>query len=233
MSPRSFILEFEKSFPNLPLDFNAFARKLRKVDIESTTDDAEAHEALLRTALIAVRAAEREIARQKSRINKLESLSVTDETTGLLNRRGFQREIARALSGARRRNKKGVLVVCDLDGFKAINDTYGHAAGDEVLMQISELLNEHVRKTDAIARLGGDEFAILMVDASTEKAAERAMQLSQIINSYVVNFQGQSIPVNASFGLTTIDPSVSASDLYKAADMAMYDHKRNKAVKTA
>lgn len=229
----SFIQEFEKSFPNLPLDFNSFAKRLSKVDLETAQDSAEAQQMLLRTALIAVRAAEREIARQKNRITKLESLSITDETSGLLNRRGFQREVARALSNARRKNKKGVLVICDLDGFKAINDTFGHAAGDEVLIQIAELLNENVRKTDSVARLGGDEFAILMMDTTEEKAAERAAQLNHLINSYSVRWQGNTIPVRASFGVTTIDPAASATDLYKAADLAMYAHKRDKHKKSA
>ncbi len=229
MSPSAFIQEFEKSFPNLPLDFNSFARKLEKVNLDLNEDSEAAREALLRTALIAVRAAEREIAKQKARINKLESLSMTDEATGLLNRRGFYKEVTRALSGARRRDKKGVLVICDMDGFKAINDTYGHAAGDEVLVQIAELLNQYVRKSDAVARLGGDEFAILMVDATEEKAAERARDLSTLINGYLVRWQGETIPVCASFGITTLDPSVEPAELYKAADMAMYEHKRQKA----
>ncbi len=233
MSPAAFIQEFEKTFPNLPLDFNSFARKLSRIEIDMEGEAKDTQEAILRTALIAVRAAEREIAKQKARINKLESLSSTCEATGLLNRRGFYKEVARALSGARRRNKKGVLVICDLDGFKSINDTYGHAAGDEVLVQVSELLMQHVRKSDAVARLGGDEFAILMVDASAEKAAERARQLSLIINGYLVRWQGETIPVTASFGLTTLDPTANASDLYKAADLAMYEHKRNKSKKSA
>lgn len=224
----SFIQDFEQNFPNLPLDFQSFAKKLKKVNLDESRDDAERNHILLRTALIAVRAAERELAKQRARINDLESMTMTDESTGLLNRRGFQREIRKALSGARRKGKKGILVICDLDGFKEINDTHGHIAGDQVLTEIAAILQENVRGTDSVARLGGDEFAILMMDACEERAEKRATELSAIINSHMAKIDGKEIPVKASFGIAALDSTASAADLYNAADKAMYEHKRGK-----
>lgn len=223
-----FIQEFERSFADLPLDFHSFAKRLRQVDSDLSASTEIEQKMLLRAALIAVQAAEREISRQKTRINKLESLSITDETTGLLNRRGFQREISRALAASKRGNTSGILVICDLDGFKAINDRYGHAAGDAVLAQIAELLHQHVRKSDAVGRMGGDEFAILMTDTTAELAAQRAHELEKIINSYLVRFNGETIPVRASFGLSVLHAQATASELYQTADSAMYAHKRTR-----
>src|SRR3546814_19486078 len=84
--------------------------------------------------------AEQTLALQRARIRYLESLSVTDEMTGLLNRRGFGLELSRALARARRQNESGLLVMCDLDNFKAINDTYGHPAGDALLRAVGQAL---------------------------------------------------------------------------------------------
>lgn len=224
------IQEFEKTLPLLKTDADGFAKRLKNIDWDGAEDRDQA---LLRAALMAVRSAEREIARQKARIQKLESLSMTDENTGLLNRRGFQRELTRALSAARRKSQKGILVICDLDGFKNINDTYGHAAGDAVIAQIAKLLQENVRESDSVARLGGDEFAILMIDTDEEKATKRAQELNQIVNNFVVGWNGNKIPARASFGVACIDPQVTASQLYHNADLAMYEHKRNNHIKTA
>ena len=229
----SFIQEFEQSFPNLPLDFQSFAKRLKKINLNEAREDSDRNQILLRTALIAVRAAEKELAAQRARIQDLESMTMTDESTGLLNRRGFQREIRKALSGARRKGKKGILVICDLDGFKEINDTYGHSAGDFVLSQIAGLLQGNVRGSDSVARMGGDEFAILMLDTTEERAETRAAELSKIINSFKTEWNGIPIPIKASFGIAPLDSTYSPNDLYNAADQAMYRHKRAKDKKRA
>ncbi len=224
----SFINEFDGNFSGISLDFSSFAKRLRKVNLSASSLATSDDQNLLRTALIAVRAAEQEIAEQKTRINQLENLAITDETTGLLNRRGFHREMSRALSSAKRKSKKGVLVICDLDGFKSVNDTHGHAAGDEVLVRVADLLNENVRLSDSVARLGGDEFAILMMDTSVSKAKERATELSRLVNSLIVEWQGQEIGVKASFGLVPLEADMTAAELYKQADAEMYQHKRQR-----
>lgn len=221
------IQESAQGLRNAPLDFQSFAKKMAQAERQSpkygnTQEDA------LRTALIALRDAENEIARQRARIHTLESLSITDEVTGLLNRRGFQREMSRALSGSQRRNTQGVLVVIDLDGFKNINDTLGHAAGDAVLLQVARLLHQHVRKTDSVARIGGDEFAILMLDATDALAMQRAHELQTIINSLRAEWDEHVIAVKASVGISALDPNMDLNSLYQAADLAMYQHKQRR-----
>ena len=116
-------------------------------------------------------AADRRVAELEARLAYLEDLVVTDELTGALNRRGFVMEFTRALDAARRGGPRGVVIVCDLDGFKTINDRLGHAVGDEVLRQVGRLLIRGVRRMDVTARLGGDEFALLLIGADLAAAA--------------------------------------------------------------
>jgi GGDEF domain-containing protein len=131
-------------------------------------------ERLVDWALAAVADSEKRMAILQARIDYLEGLSMTDELTGLLNRRGFAGQLGRALAAARRSGPHGALLICDLDGFKAVNDQHGHAMGDAVLRHVTQLLMQHVRRTDAVARLGGDEFALLLVGASDAGAAQKA-----------------------------------------------------------
>src|SRR5258708_38522779 len=100
----------------------------------------------------------RKLQQQRGRMEYRESLSVTDELTQIKNRRGFMTDLQRALAESKRNGNGGVLLMIDLDGFKAINDTHGHAAGDEVLIHAAGVLNGHIRPSDTVARLGGDEF---------------------------------------------------------------------------
>src|SRR3546814_1418393 len=88
--------------------------------------------------------------------------------TGLLNRRGFGLELSRALARARRQNESGLLVMCDLDNFKAINDTYGHPAGDAILRAVGKALKRNTRESDYVARVGGDEFAVRSEEHTSE-----------------------------------------------------------------
>src|SRR3546814_15652160 len=104
------------------------------------------------------------------------------EMTGLLNRRGFGLELSRALARARRQNESGLLVMCDLDNFKAINDTYGHPAGDAILRAVGKALKRNTRESDYVARVGGDEFAVIMTHASLPQSAQLAEKLSGRVN---------------------------------------------------
>ncbi|MFQ5763559.1 MAG: GGDEF domain-containing protein, partial [Rhodospirillales bacterium] len=157
-------------------------------------------------ALAEAETAERTMAEQRDRLARLEDLAATDELTGLLNRRGFEAALARAMAGARRYHEKGVLVFIDLDGFKPVNDTYGHAAGDEVLRQVSRLLAESVRATDFVGRLGGDEFAVVLTRTDWEAGLKRAEAFDQLVNGAVVTWAGRVIQVRASFGFQTYGP---------------------------
>lgn len=173
--------------------------------------------------------AEHRLAEQEARIQHLEALTSTDELTGLMNRRGFMEGANRALQSARRYNEEGVLSFIDLDGFKTINDTYGHEAGDMILRRVAELLLSNVRKTDLVARLGGDEYAVLFVHAVKSVGRKRAEILRQILNASNLAYDGVSIPIRASLGCADYTGWSLPEELLRKADRAMYREKKNRA----
>jgi diguanylate cyclase (GGDEF)-like protein len=177
-------------------------------------------------ALAALADAEARLANLQARVNYLEGLSVTDELTGLFNRRGFANQLGRALASARRGGPHGALLICDLDGFKSINDRYGHAAGDEVLRQVGGLLSLHVRRSDAAARLGGDEFALLLVGASERGASEKAAGFRRLIGGSRFVHDCVEMTVAASIGCAFYIGDESEEELFRRADAAMYADKR-------
>ena len=121
--------------------------------------------ALLDWALAAAAAAEQRVADLEERLAYLEGLSVTDELTAVLNRRGFLLELTRAIAAAARGGPQGVLIVCDLDGFKAVNDLWATASATRCCARWRPACAARVRKNDVVGRLGGDEFALLLIGA--------------------------------------------------------------------
>ncbi len=180
-------------------------------------------------ALVAATLAERRINELSKRVNELEKLAMTDELTGLMNRRGFDAELNRALSSAARYGERGVLIYIDLDDFKPINDHYGHSAGDEVLRHVGRLLADNIRDTDYISRLGGDEFAVLMPRTLWKNGLARAGLIENRLNKARIIWQGQPIAIQASLGLQSYASGDNPSDLLKRADEAMYKTKRCRA----
>jgi len=172
--------------------------------------------------LQAAQALELELAEKAARIRHLENLSVTDELTGLFNRRGFGQELDKALARARRTGETGVLALIDLDHFKPINDTYGHHAGDQVLITIGRLLASSTRTSDATARLGGDEFAVLLTDAAPHSIQPRISCLREVLSHLVVGYGQARIPVYATLGCAPYGPSSDAGTLTRMADAALY-----------
>ena len=186
-----------------------------------------AHEEASQFALTAAKDAERLLAEQHERIAELERLALTDELTGLLNRRAIEAEMGYALAAARRYDERGVLVYMDMDGFKAINDTYGHAAGDEVLRQVARILHDNVRDSDRVGRLGGDEFAILLARTSWEDGLKRADAIDRVVNTTVVDWNGRIIVLKASMGAHRY--GADDAEILNHADQAMYKIKRGRA----
>jgi diguanylate cyclase (GGDEF)-like protein len=182
--------------------------------------------ALLDWALAAAAAAEQRILDLEGRLAYLESLSVTDELTGVLNRRGFLLELDRAIAAAARGGPQGVLVICDLDGFKAVNDLYGHRTGNEVLRQVAALLRARIRKNDVVGRLGGDEFALLLIGASLAHGRRRSQGLARALVALPPEIDGAPIPLSASFGTVPYRGDAEQEALLHRADMAMYEEKR-------
>lgn len=183
---------------------------------------------LLEQTLDAAREIESFLAQQAARIALLETLTMTDDLTGLFNRRGFLEQFRRTLAACARYGDKGALMIGDLDGFKAINDTHGHLAGDMVLRQVARVIASQVRETDIVGRLGGDEFAILLVQTGWRDGERRAAMISRAINRTYVTHQGAAIPVRASFGIEPFGPKDDEATVMARADMAMYLDKQKR-----
>jgi diguanylate cyclase (GGDEF)-like protein len=176
--------------------------------------------ALLDWARAIAAAAERRVAALEARIAYLESQVTTDELTGLLNRRGFIDAFLRANAAAKRGGPRGVVVLCDLDGFKQLNDLLGHAHGDHMLRQMGALLRAKTRKMDAVARIGGDEFALLLISAPLASAHRKCADLREALSA---------IGLKASFGSAEYDGDEDEDAVLHRADMAMYEEKRLRA----
>lgn len=180
---------------------------------------------LIDTAIAYAMEAQERLVTTSRRVAELERLSMTDELTGLLNRRGFEDRLQRELAGARRNGESGVLIFIDLDEFKPINDIYGHAAGDEVLRQAAGLLCANVRESDCVGRLGGDEFVVLMPKSQQHNGLLRAKALEEVLNHAVAEWRGIAIPFRASCGVHTYASGADWRDMLNHADAEMYRKK--------
>jgi diguanylate cyclase (GGDEF)-like protein len=165
---------------------------------------------------------------QERRIGELENLATTDGLTRVLNRRGFEDALTHELSVAKRHGVGGVLIFVDLDEFKPVNDTYGHAAGDEVLLTVATLLRGHIRDTDYIGRLGGDEFAILLPRSNKRNGVKRAEDLDRKLNNAYAAWASTQIPIKASCGVHMYAAKAEVKELLEAADAAMYKIKQER-----
>ncbi len=180
-------------------------------------------EAMLDAVTAQLAIALRQIADQR----ELERLSSTDGLTGLMNRRAFQESLDAAIERARRNATSGALIYVDLDNFKAINDNYGHEAGDRVLCEVTELLTSHSRGYDLVARIGGDEFVLWLDGVDFNVAKRRAGELAMVL-SELSRYSGEGLPpLGASVGLVEFDPGrdEDTRQLVARADRAMYDVK--------
>jgi diguanylate cyclase (GGDEF)-like protein len=190
--------------------FNAMARALGRY-----TDDLE--------GIIRERTDELERANER-----LERLAITDQLTGLCNRRHFDECARRALEVARRNERPLALVLADTDRFKTVNDRFGHGVGDRVLRAVAMVLERTARKSDLVARIGGEEFAVLMPEVGVGLAAQGAERMRAALEAevsiQVAELDGE--PVTASFGVAAFEHhDERLEDLVTAADAAMYRSK--------
>lgn len=163
---------------------------------------------------------------QATLVAHLERMALTDPLTGLPNRRAFFEALEREEAVVQRHGYKTSVAVLDIDYFKAINDRYGHKAGDDVLAALAMMLADHMRRTDVIGRIGGEEFGVIMANATPEQAArtvERALQ--KIISLPLVPSSGDSVSVTFSAGIARLDPATGGSAALRHADAAMYNAK--------
>lgn len=173
-------------------------------------------------------AAEQRMSEQQERISFLEQLSVTDELTGIPNRRGLRAALGQTLSAAARHNETGVLGFIDLDGFKDINDVHGHMAGDAVLRFVAKALRKHVRPSDVVARIAGDEFAVILKRCCEDQGMKRLRALQNELNKGSVRYGGAKIPVKCSIGVHAFNSTTDPAHLIEAADQAMYHDKQTR-----
>jgi two-component system, cell cycle response regulator len=155
---------------------------------------------------------------------KLENLAVRDGLTGLFNRRYFKDELDNHYFQASRYNLELSCILLDLDFFKKINDTYGHAFGDLVLVQFAEILMKRVRKTDIPARYGGEEFVVLLPNTSIAGAVNLAEKIRVLISNHLFSDGMSSTHVHISAGISTlkIDKPENSDKLVSYADAALY-----------
>lgn len=167
-----------------------------------------------------------ELKKSQARIEYLERLVDQDALVPVNNRRAFVRELTRQLSFSERYAEPSSLVFVDLNGFKEINDTYGHACGDAALKQVGDVLNRNVRGSDYVGRLGGDEFGVILVQADEARAIDKANQLLDAIRSNPLPWDGKSIDIDAAIGVYTFRSGEDAISAIAAADAAMYAAKK-------
>ena len=164
----------------------------------------------------------RDISERKALERQLTHQAFHDPLTGLANRVLFLDRVSHALALVRRHDQMLAVLFVDLDGFKTINDSLGHAAGDRLLAVVASRLQTCVRTSDTVARLGGDEFALLIEDATDDHAASEVADRVAASVRHPILVEGKEVFMTASIGIATAKDEGSASDLLRNADMAMY-----------
>ena len=169
-------------------------------------------------------------------VERYRELSLTDELTGLYNKRYFMSRLREECARAKRYEEPLSLVFCDIDYFKRINDTYGHHVGDKILSQVGSLLAGEVdeltvlsrlRKSDIVARFGGEEFVVILPETDLEGGRRAAEKMRTAVETHEYALNGERVGLSMSFGVSEFDVDGSSMDLIKQADEAMYRAKRN------
>lgn len=217
-------------------DIETLRSGIAKINYEEPQDREDGSSSWLRTSkipltdmdgnTIALLGLYEDISERKTMENKLRELAHYDTLTGLANRAFFLNHLERAVSNRRRRHAPLALMYFDIDHFKAINDSYGHDAGDALLRAFAKRVTDTVREPDIFARLGGDEFALILEDLPDLAAAE--LIGSKLVDAVRRPFRigERSVIVSTSIGIAFYEPGMGPDELIRRADQAMYSAKR-------
>ncbi|MDW3687886.1 diguanylate cyclase [Cupriavidus sp. CV2] len=176
----------------------------------------------------------RDVTVERAQVNRLEQLTLADHLTGLLNRKGFDRYLSAAIKRADQNQSSMALLLVDLDGFKCVNDSYGHAVGDKLLVTFAERLALIVPQAGATARIGGDEFAVVLDNVKSSDEAERVAQAIMEFSAHPYIYPGYQVTARASVGIALrrrdsgrVAAGQTAAELFSRADAALYGAKHD------
>lgn len=198
-----------------------------KANLERQANVSEVfeHNSLL---LYQIRETKKELYNQSKSAEKLNYMARHDALTGLLNRNEFELKLKQAVIQAKKSSTLFALCFLDLDQFKVVNDTSGHLAGDEMLKQLSTILQGKIKAPDSLARLGGDEFGLVLQDYSVTEVKEKTIEIMQVVEDFRFLWDKKIFKVSVSVGIALIDSTaVSYTEILKQADIACYEAKNS------
>lgn len=166
--------------------------------------------------------AKAEIFQQQEKFGSVQSQAVTDELTGLLNRRALNQELPRLREESERLQTPLCFLLVDLDHFKKFNDRFGHLVGDELLQFVASTLKQSARGHDIVTRFGGEEFACVLPNTSLEHAASPADRIRQAVENLIYNLDDRELRITVSVGYAEAQPDETTEQLIQRADMALY-----------
>jgi len=166
-----------------------------------------------------------EIIRLRRYVKELERAADSDPLMPVFNKRAFIRELSRAQSVYQRYDIPTSLLFFDLNGFKSVNDRFGHAAGDDLLIKVGETLQSNIRDCDLVARLGGDEFGILLFKTDEPTARVKAEILSRMLNDIEVDIPSAAVHISATWGVASVCNGMTPERIISEADADMYQKK--------
>ncbi len=214
----------EKVTPGLAEDLVLHTPDGGHIDIHYSITPLRSEAGLEQGAVMVIQ----DVSESRKLMKRLSYSALHDTLTRLPNRASFELQLKRLLFDAAEHQHQHVLVFIDLDKFKAVNDSAGHAAGDALLRELSDLMQHPLRSSDFLARLGGDEFALLMPDCDITQAHDVVQRIVAAVNDYRFQWLGRLYQVGASAGVTQISAeNCQSSDVLSQADIACYNAKRS------
>ncbi|WP_210507692.1 diguanylate cyclase [Pantoea ananatis] len=214
----------EKTAPYLSEEWVLHTLNGEHIDIHYSITPLKSESGTERGAVMVIQ----DVSESRKVMKRLSYSALHDTLTRLPNRASFELQLKRLLSDAVEHQNQHVLVFIDLDKFKAVNDSAGHAAGDALLSELSDLMRHRLRGSDFLARLGGDEFAVLMPECSLDQARDVVQDIVRAVGDYCFEWLGRAYQVGASAGITQITAqNCQSSDVLSQADIACYNAKRS------